>query len=371
MDVASEVTLTPDRRLALRNLVADLDGNRLTGAADITLNGVPQINATLDAGALDLTGATGSDGGGGSGSSSGSVSGGWPTDRIDAGGLAAFNGDIALKADSVDLGALKLGATRALLRNDRSRMVVELREVAAYAGTLTGEFIMNNRSGLSVGGNLNARGIEMQPLLSDTAGLTRLTGQGDAELSFLGAGPSVDAIIRSLSGKGAFKIGKGTITGIDLDRLMRAGDVGGGTTVFDSLGATFDIDKGVVRNDDLLMLLANFRASGAGSISLGAQTLDYLFTPVALRANQGRGLAIPVRIVGPWANPQIKPDLDAALDLNFSEEKKAIENRVKDQAREALQEKLGVTRQEGQSVEDAVKDKLEGDLKKKLFKIFE
>ncbi|MEW9920998.1 AsmA family protein [Marimonas sp. MJW-29] len=367
-DVQADLTLTPDRRLALREMTADLGGNRMTGAADIDLNGVPQINAQLNAGVLDLKPLTG---GGSDGGGSGSASAGWPTDRIDASGLAAFNGAISLRADSIDLGALKLGATRTLLTNDRSRMVFELREVQAYDGQFKGEFVMNNRSGLSVGGKLRAGAVQMKPLLTDLAGLTRFTGQGDAEVSFLGVGQSVDAIMRSLSGQGALNVGRGSIEGIDLDDLLGNFDVQGGTTVFDSLSGTFAIEKGVLRNNDLRMLLPNFDASGAGQVDLGGRTLDYTITPRALRVNRDRGLAVPVRIYGPWADPKVQPDLKAALDLNFKEERERVEDRAKEKLEQKLQEELGVVRQEGQSVEEAVKDRLEDKLKEELFKIFD
>lgn len=362
-----DLTLTPDRQLSLRDLVADLGGNTLRGAADVGLNGTPQVNAQLNAGALNLSSLTGGEGGSTAPSGSGEGDRGWSRARIDASGLAAFNGAIALSADSIDLGALKLGASRTLLTNDRSRMVFELRDVAAYGGRLTGEFVMNNRSGLSVGGAMQALNVQMNPLLTDLAGLKRFSGQGDAELSFLGVGQSVDAIMQSLSGKGAVKVGRGTIEGIDLDALLGSFDVQGGTTVFDSLGANFTMDAGVLRNDDLLLLLPNFNATGAGQVNLGAQTLDYTVTPKALRVNGDRGLAVPVRITGPWADPSIKPDLKAAVDLNFAEEKARIEDQVK----QKLSEELNVTPQDGQSIEDAVKDKVEDRLKQRLLKILE
>ncbi|AXI41531.1 AsmA family protein [Sulfitobacter sp. SK011] len=375
-DIKAQVTLTPDRRLALRELVADLGGNTLRGAADVTLNGVPQVNATLSAGTLDLTSLSGDDnaqssaGGSSTGQGSGGIDG-WSKAPIDAGGLASFNGAIALQADSIDLGALKLGATRSLLTNDRSRMVFELRDVAAYGGKFAGEFVMNNRNGLSVGGSLKALGVEMQPLLRDTADLTRFSGKGDAEVSFLGAGGTVDAIMRSLRGNGAIKVGRGAIEGIDLDKLLGSFDVEGGTTVFDSLVANFVIEAGVLRNDDLLMLLPNFNATGSGQINIGAQTLDYTVVPKALRVNGARGLAVPVRISGPWADPTIRPDLKAAIDLNFNAEKKEAEERVKQKLQEKLQDELGTIQQDGQSVEDAVKDQLEDKLKRELLKIFD
>jgi len=368
VDLSADLTLTADRRLSLRDLKVDLGGNALAGAADISLNGKPQINAQLSAGALDLSNATGRQSG--SGGAGAPVGSGWPTDPIDASGLAGFDGQIALTASSIDLGQFKLGQTRALLRNERSRMVFELREVAAYNGTITGEFVMNNRTGLSVGGKLFANGIDMQAVLRDAAQIERLTGAADAEMSFLGSGQSVDAIMKSLSGQGAINFGQGTILGIDLDRLMRSGAVGGGTTVFDSLGATWTIDGGVMRNDDLLLKLSNYEARGAGQVGLGMQTIDYTFTPVALRANEGNGIAIPVRMVGPWSDISIRPDLEAAIDLNFSEEKERIKQQAAESVRAKVAEELNVV-DEGQDLEDAARQKLEDEVKKGILKLFD
>lgn len=371
MVISTDLTLTADRQLALRDLTADLGGNALSGAADISLNGTPQVNAQLSAGALDLTSVTGSASDSGGGASQAAPAGtGWPTDPIDASGLAAFNGEIALAATSIDLGQFKLGATRTLLRNDKARMVFELREIAAYGGTVSGEFVMNNRAGLSVGGKLFAQGLAMQDVLRDAAGIDRLTGNADGELRFLGVGNTVDAIMKSLSGQGAISFGQGTIIGFDLDRLMRSGQVGGGTTVFDSLGATWTMDGGVLRNDDLLLSLANYEARGAGQVGLGSQTIDYTFTPVALRANSGTGLAIPVRIRGPWASPSIVPDLEAAINLNLEQEVEQVKEQAEQAVREKVAEELGVT-DTGQDLEEAAKDKVEEEIKKGLRSLFD
>ena len=376
VDMDADLTLTSDRRLSLRGMQADLDGNTITGAADVSLNGTPQINAQISAGALDLKGATQGDSS--SASSAGSVSTGWPKDRIDASGLAAFNGEIALTASSIDLGSFQLGKTRALIKNDRSRMVFEMREVQAYDGTVSGEFVMNNRGGLSVGGKIFAKSVSVQKVLRDAMDVERLTGSGDAEISFLGSGSNVDAIMRSLSGNGALRLGQGTIQGLDLNTLMGSGNGSGGTTVFDSLGATFAVNAGNLRNDDLLFVLPNYEARGKGRVGLGAQDIDYLFTPAALRANSGKGIAIPVSIKGPWSNPRIQPDLEAAINLNLAEEKaklkekaKALEDDTKARAQEKLEKELGVSTEDGQSVEDAVKKKLEDKLKGELFKLFD
>ncbi|WP_227268877.1 AsmA family protein [Roseobacter weihaiensis] len=366
LDLSTDLTLTPDRQLSLRDLILDLGGNRLTGAADLSLNGVPQINAQLNAGALDLTQGSSrsepSSDGGGTSSEPSANAGGWPTTPIDASALSAFNGDIALSADSIDLGSFQLGQTRAVLRNENARLVFDLRQVEAYGGNVTGEFVVNNRGNLSIGGNMDVASVQLQPLLADAIDVDRLTGQGDLKVSFVGSGRSVDAIMRSLGGDGSLNVGRGTIEGIDLDQLLRGGNASG-TTIFDDLTATWTIASGVLSNNDLLFQLKNYEASGAGVVGLGAQTIDYTFTPVALRANSGEGLAIPVRFTGPWADIAIRPDVEAALDLRLDAEKEALEER----AREEISERLGVGTTEGQSTEDAIKDEAKDRLLRRLF----
>jgi AsmA protein len=274
---------------------------------------------------------------------------------------------MAFSADSIDLGDLKLGRTRTLMTLDQSRAVFALREVRGYDGLVTGDFVVNNRAGLSVGGTLRAEGLDMERFLADAAGITRFSTKAGGTLNFLGVGNSVDAIMKSLSGDGRFETGRGVISGIDLDRLMRAGDVTGGTTIFDAMNASFTMNKGNLFNDDLVMRLPLIRAEGKGRIGLGARDIDYLFTPVLLEGETSQGLAIPVRIRGPWENPRIVPDLEKAIDMNLKEERKKAEERLERE----VQERLNITPEEGQSLEDAAKDKLEDRAKRELRKLFE
>lgn len=370
---AADLTFTQDARLALRDLALDLEGNALRGAADLNLAGAkPRLNLQLNAGALDFSAVgAGPTGAKGSATSGASGSGGWPTDPIDASALALLDAEVALVADSIDLGDLSLGATRILANLDRARLVLDIRELRAYGGLVTGQFVVNNRSGLSVGGDLVADDLNLQTLLSETMDVTRLSGTADGTLKFLGVGNTVQAIMSSLSGEGTVKTGRGVISGFDLDRLMRSGDATGGTTVFDSAAASFRMDEGNLYNDDLLMVLPLARASGEGRVGLGARDIDYVFTPVLLDGGSGGGIAIPVNIRGPWANPRIKPDLEAAIDLNFKEEKKELERKARDEVEREVEKQLGLDRQEGQSLEDAAKDALEKELERGILKLFD
>ncbi|SDI64061.1 AsmA family protein [Lutimaribacter saemankumensis] len=362
-------------RAVLDGMSLALDSNRLSGAVTVALRDTPLVTGRLSAGALDLTALSASSGSGGSGGGTPKAGGGWPRDRIDASGLAAFDADLTLAAQSVDLGQFKLGATEIRATNTQSRAVFDIQRMAAYGGQIAGDFVMNNRSGLSVGGRLRATGVDMKALLTAAAGISRFKATGEARVEFLGVGNSLDAIMRSLSGNGGFSTGRGVIDGIDLDRLMRGDMTTGGTTVFDAMTASFTIAGGVLRNDDLSMALPFAKATGQGQIDLGGQSIDYTVTPISLTARDGRGLQVPVRVRGPWADPKISIDLEKAVKQNFEAEIDAKEQEVKQKVEDKITDKLGVDRNADQSVEDAVKDKVEDklkdELKKGLGKLFE
>ena len=246
---------------------------------------------------------------------------------------------------------------------------MKLPKATGYGGQIAGEFVVNNRSGLSVGGTLNVLQADVKPLLTDLMGIERLSGKADGSIKFLGSGSSLDAIMNTLSGHGSIAMAGGTIAGFDLNGLMGTGTGEKGVTVFDTLGARFDMAGGVLRNENLNMVLPGFTASGKGLVGLGAQTVDYVFTPVALGANSGKDLAFPVRISGPWSAPKIRPDLSAAIDLNFKEKKAEVKQRAEDALKKKVGEELGVSG--GETVQDAVKQGVEEKLKKELLKIFE
>lgn len=357
----ANLRLTPAMDLSLRGLALTLDQNSLDGAVDVALGqDVPMINATLAAGLIDLSAAAA--GGDAGGTSGGAADAGWSKAPIDASGLGLFNGRIDLTATGLRVAGLSFADASLTITVDRSRAVVVLNRLSGYSGGMSGQVVANNRNGLSVGGSLRATSVEMESLLNDLAGINRFTGKADTELEFLSSGNSLHAIMNGLSGKGSLSMERGTIKGIDLDSLMRQGLATGGTTVFDSLSASYTMENGNLFNSDLLLRLPVISASGEGRIGLGARDIDYLFTPRTASADSGGGVVIPVRIRGPWADPRIWPDMEKAIDLNLKAEKEEARQAVEDKIRD----ELNLPTNEGQSLEDAAKEKLETEILKGL-----
>jgi len=197
----------------------------------------------------------------------------------------------------------------------------------------------------------------------------------------LGVGNSMQAIMSSLRGSGDIALTNGETRGLALADLFLNQGAQGGSTIFDSVTASYSIQDGVLRNSDLKAGLVQFSATGKGQMDLGEQTINYTVTPVLPKAADGKDIVFPVKIQGPWSAPKIRVDLDEAIKKTFEAEiDKEVEKvkakaekevgKAKAKARQEVvdevQKKLGVTVEEGDSAEDVLQKKLELELSKGL-----
>ena len=388
LQISGQLTLDGSGAAFLRGAEITADTNQFKGDLDLSPGQArPRLKAQLAAGPITI--GTGPDGDMGGGEAGGMQAEGWPEGAIDVSALGVMDAEIALTAPSVDFGVLKLGQTRVLVTVDRARAVTEIREMQAYGGQISGDFVVNGRGGLSVGGRLALAGLQTEPLFTDLAGWDRLVSTGDFELEFLGVGSSVAAIMQSLKGQGNLELGKGELRGLDIGGMLRTLDPGyvgdGQKTIFDGLAGTFSIADGVLSNSDLKLVAPYLTASGSGEIGLGTRTLDYRIRPTALAAEDGTGgVMVPLLITGPWAKPRFRLDLESIAREKMEAEAKAVAARLETEAKAAeaaakaeleqrLKEELGVEVAPDESLGDAAergaRDALEDGARKALDEI--
>lgn len=345
-------------------------------AADVTRDGPrPRVNAQIAIPALDLRGA------GGSESDVAGQPDGWSRDPIDASALGALDGDISVSVTELRSDSGTFGPIRVRSKIDNARAVTEIREARLFGGDVTGQVIVNNRSGLSARADLQASGVSLLQLLRDTAGFERLEGTAEGRIDLLGAGNSLDAIMNSLRGDGALSFSEGQILGLDLAGMLRNLDLGyvgeGSSTIYNSITGSFVVTDGVLRNDDLLFDSPRVQVTGEGQVGLGAQTLDYRVVPSALRDADGNALRIPLMVTGPWSAPRFRLDMEALarerlaeeqerLEALAEEEARRLEERARTEAEDKIADELGVTAEEGESLEDTVRRGVEQRLGEEL-----
>jgi len=367
--LSGTVTLTDGDGLFLRDGTIGLDSNRLRAEADLALGGArPRLVGRLSAETLDLSGLAAGEGGGAAGDAG---AGGWPTEPIDVSGLGAADAEVSLAAGGISFGDFAIGATDLVARLDNSRLATEIRNLSAFDGQLSGEVVVNGRSGLSVGGDLTATGMQLRPMLTALADYDRLLGPVEARLNFLGSGASVDAIMRGLSGEGRIDIGQGELQGLDIAGMLRNLDTSyrgpGAKTIFNAITGSFTVAQGVLRNDDLNFDAPLVPATGKGQVDIGRKTVKYRLTPVALgsRGDEGvtGGVRVPVLIEGSWSDPSIRPDLENMLEGEIDARREDVEQRVQ----EEIGKQLGLEAVEGEKVDDTLKrgieEKAKGALK--------
>lgn len=371
------VTLAPEGAVRLRDMSLALDGNSLRGEVDLIPGGArPKVIATLDSPGLDLSALSASGRAGGQ-TPPPATTGGWSTDPIDVSALSLADAEITLRTGAVNLGDATLDAVSARVVLDNGRAVITLAPIRAYGGNITGEVIVNGRGGLSSRVNLVLAGLQTQPLLTEFLDYERLLGQVDLTVNVLGVGNSMAALMGSLEGAGNLSIGRGEILGLDLAGMLRNFDVNfrgdGARTIFDGVTGQFSIARGVLSTDDLKLVAPLIQALTQGDVNIGGQTLDLTVVPVVLQNADGAGFSVPLRITGPWGAPSIRPDLEAVTLQRLNIDGAAIEDGARSALQEKLSEELNVAPegiQDRQSLEDAVKERVEDQLRGALGGLF-
>lgn len=357
------LTRTAEGQIFLRDGSATFGQTALTGAADVTPGGPrPRVNAQISVPVVDLRGR--------GGDAPATPADGWSRAPIDASALGALDGEIALSVGELRSDSGTFGPLRVRTVLDAARAVTDIREARVFGGSVTGQVIANNRSGLSVRADLQAADISLLTALRDTAGFERLEGSARGQVNLLGSGNSLHAIMNSLQGDGSIAFTDGQIIGLDLVGMLRNLDLGyvgeGSRTIYSSITGSFSMTDGVLRNDDLLFDSPRVQVTGAGQVGVGDQTLDYRLVPSALRDDDGNALRVPLIVTGPWSAPRLRLDMEALARERLAEEQERLEEMARDEARrledraraeaaERIERELGVQREDGERLEDTLR----------------
>ncbi len=147
-------------------------------------------------------------------------------------------------------------------------------------------------------------------------------------------------MVQALSGAGSIKFSDGAIKGINLAAMVRnvksafldKGAREAQKTDFAELSGTFQIQNGILRNDDLKLLNPLLRLDGAGTVDLPKRTVNYRIEPKVVATIEGQGgeaevggITVPVIIEGPWHDLSYKPDLAGMVGETLKDPSKALE----------------------------------------------
>lgn len=270
---------------------------------------------------------------------------GWSEEPIDFEGLKAANVDFDLVVGGIRIQEIKVGRSAVTVALKDGLLDLDLKELALYGGQGSGRLSLDGRGKVpAVAKSFAIQGVQAAPFLTDAAGFDRLDGTGRFDISIQTKGRSQKEMVGALAGKGAVKFVDGAIKGINLGAMVR--NVSSAfldpkareaqKTDFAELSGTFTIAKGILRNDDLLLLNPLLRLTGAGSADLPQRRVNYRIEPKVVATTEGQGgaaevggVTVPVIVDGPWDDLSYRPDLAGLIEGVAKDPAKALEGAKK------------------------------------------
>ncbi len=254
----------------------------------------------------------------------------WSQRAMDITGLRSVDADVKLTTGALYYQKIKTGKSALTATLKSGVLTANLTRMALYSGSGTGKVTVNGaRAVPAVALQFNLNSISALPLLKDAVGFKWVSGRANMAFSLSGAGRSQSELVRSMKGQGRLAFSNGAIEGINIPAMVRGlkrGKLSGwkssdrSKTDFSSLSGSFVAQQGIAYNKDLKLVGPLIRLTGEGNVDLGRERIDYAALPRIVGTLQGqgasddrKGIAIPVRITGPWNKPDIVPDLERLL----------------------------------------------------------
>ena len=204
--------------------------------------------------------------------------------------------------------------------------------------------------------------VQIGPLMVDFAALDKIGGALTASVDVNTRGEWLSELKKNSQGNMSLNFADGALKGFNLRHMLdtakakikgdAAPDAESRVTDFSALSLSGKIRDGVFSSDDLNLQAPVIRVGGEGQADLNVNTVDYLVNAKLVGTTKGQqggdlddltGLLIPVKIVGPFASPDIDIQLDEMLKAKaaqlLSVDKEKLAKEVAEQ-KAALKKKL-------------------------------
>ena len=191
--------------------------------------------------------------------------------------------------------------------------------------------------------------VNIQALLSDLKNIQKISGSAHATLNLSTVGNNASMLKQNLNGTINIDLQKGALHGVDVEYYLNKAQVlakklpadtamiDHKKTPFDKLTGNFTFQNGLISNQDLQGFSSFYDLSGAGTIDLKQEQIQYKLKAISLKSDGSqRKLPLAVIISGPLSHPNIMPDMQTYLQ-GF------IQDKIQDKIQKQLQKKLGIS----------------------------
>jgi AsmA protein len=249
----------------------------------------------------------------------------WNTTRLSFSGLTGIDGNLSLSAFKVKWSDAEFGPAELSGTLKEGRLETDIQDTPLYGGKASARITLDG--GLEspvLQLVLDARDIRGERFFEEFARVDWLAGNTGLKVSLSATGNNQQEMLSTLKGNFEIAVSDGEITGLNIvdmiSKVRSAVSDGWGKglenlTSFDGAAASFLIEDGVARSEDVKVESSAFQVSGSGEVDLLRRALDFKFDP-ALVTGSGQTTRLPIQVVvkGPWHGPKIYPNLEGILD---------------------------------------------------------
>lgn len=360
--------------LAVNNLQLRADDTTLSGQASVTDFAQPAIRYTLAVDAIDVDRYLPPQADTPPPAPAGAAAG---AAQLPLEPLRALDVDGRLTIGQLKVAKARLADILLVFRAKHGQLRLHPAQAKLYQGSYSGDIRLDARGDtpvITLGESV--KNVHAGPLLTDVLGKAPVSGIANLRADLTTRGVEPPTLMANLDGKVRLSFLNGAVEGINIGYQLRKAQAKlrgqpappkeMEQTDFAELSASADIAKGVVTNKDLTAKSPLLRVSGEGTVDLPRERLDYRLTTTVVNTATGqagkeleqlKGLPIPIRIKGAFADPKISLDLKPVLDAKAKQLLEKKKQQLKKKADEAVireREKL--------------KEKAKEDVKKELDK---
>jgi AsmA protein len=270
----------------------------------------------------------------------------------------SMNLDGTMQVSSLKLAGMQFSDVGSRIFIGGGDMKLENARARLYGGSFAGNFHVRaagSDPGLALDGR--ASGLELEPLIAALTGNSpNFSGTGSFDLSLAGKGRTITENVQTAGGNVSFDMQDGAIKGFNLGRaLCSAYNVTQrapappelpAVTAYEAMKGSAIVTVGTATSNDLLARTSFMDISGAGSLQLVEQQLDYeldakLTAPLEIdncqTLDEFVGGELPFRIKGTVTEPMITPDFSKLIRRQLREGiQDRLEDRIKDRLRDIL-----------------------------------
>jgi len=284
------------------------------------------------------------------------------------------------------LSNLKINDINVTTKADKGNIRLFPLKASLYGGQYNGDIRLDVRQEIPrYTLNEQIENFNIQPFLQDLLQKDLIEGQADLQFSLATRGNTTTELTRALNGKGRFSFANGAVKGINVAQMIREAKAkiekkpvptdSGANTDFTAFKGSFKIKNGIVNNNDLNVQSPYLRITGSGQADLSKEQLNYRLQTKIVDTSKGqggegldsvKGITIPIKITGAFAEPSIKLDSAAIRKILRSKAKKTVKRKIEKKKTE-LKSKLEA---EKKKTKEELEDKLKQKLKDKLKGLF-